>query len=256
MVNTVLKRSKVVCFLLMMLIAGYPSVSISADGWAADEILQQLSELRRDHNALRKQVEELRVELARKNAGSQPKKEVSLDNEPSIGNKNAKVVMVEFTDYQCPFCQRHTQKTFPQLKEGYIDTGKLFYVMKDYPLAFHDQAKPAAVAANCAGEQGAYWAMHEQLFASGIRLGKNTYKTIAQSLSLDSEVFEACLDDPEQAKEVDADFAEGSRVGVRGTPAFFIGKLEGDRLVNGVFVGGAQSFNKFSGIIDGFYAAE
>ncbi|HEB93496.1 MAG TPA: DsbA family protein [Gammaproteobacteria bacterium] len=250
------KRSHIICFLVVMLIAGYPSVSLSADGWAADEILQQLSELRRDHNVLRKQVEELRAELARKNVGSQPKNEVSLDNDPSIGNKNAKVVMVEFTDYQCPFCKRHTQKTFPQLKESYVDTGKLLYVMKDYPLAFHDQAKPAAIAANCAGEQGAYWAMHEQLFASGIRLGENTYKTIAQSLALDSEMFEQCLNDPEQVKEVDADFAEGSRIGVRGTPAFFIGKLEGDQLVDGVFVGGAQSFNKFSGIIDEFNTTE
>jgi len=113
-----------------------------------------------------------------------------------------------------------------------------------------------AIAANCAGEQGAYWEMHDQLFASGVRFDREAYLSMAQRLALDNAMFEQCLDDPQQAKQVDADAAYGSRIGVQGTPAFFIGKLDNGQLIDGTFISGAQSFKKFANVIDEFYGAD
>ncbi len=251
--------AKTVGLLIITVVVAYSPVSMSAESWVADEILQQLSELRRDYSDLKKQVEGLSSTVSQLQASAggiqKNKNKISLGEEPSMGDVNAQIVMVEFTDYQCSFCRRHSQKTLPQLKETYIDTGKLRYVIKDFPLGFHSQAPLAAVAANCAWEQGEYWKMHDLLFSSGVRLSRETYVSLADKMTLDLPAFELCLNDPKKAKEVDEDFAFGSSIGVQGTPAFFIGKLDNGSIVNGRLIRGAQSFKKFSIIIDTLLAA-
>ena len=122
--------------------------------------------------------------------------------------------------------------------------------MRDFPLDFHRNAKSAAIAANCAGEQNAYWQMHDKLFTTKGAKGKPLYRQMAKQLLLDESQFIACLDDPAQAKEVEADLAYGQSVGVSGTPAFFIGKLKDGNIVNAQFISGAQSYAKFSQVID------
>lgn len=167
--------------------------------------------------------------------------------QPPLGDPNAPVLIVEFSDYQCPFCLRHFQQTMPKLREQYIDTGKVRYVFKDFPLdSIHPQARKAAEAANCAGKQGQYWAMHDRLFAEQDRWAGNAdavgvFKAFAADLGLDTAAFAACLDGGETAAEIEEDVSEGLVAGVQGTPAFFI---------NGRFISGAQPFEVFQQVIE------
>jgi protein-disulfide isomerase len=163
-----------------------------------------------------------------------------------MGDPNAPITIVEFSDYQCPFCLRHFQQTMPQLKKEYIDTGKVRYVFKDFPLSFHQQAVPASLAAECAGEQGKYWEMHDKLFESRDEWNENPevdeiMKRLAQEIGLDMDQFNACYDSQKYYDEIMADMQEGIAAGVQGTPAFFI---------NGQFLSGAQPYEVFKQILD------
>lgn len=166
--------------------------------------------------------------------------EVSVDDDPARGPEDAPVVIIEFSDYQCPYCKRWRMQVYDPLFETYGD--KIRFVYRDFPLqSIHPEAVPAAVAANCAGEQGKYWEYHDLLFLGGKELGRDTYLAYAEELGLDMEAFQTCLESEEQRQEVLDDFNDGVRLGVRGTPTFFI---------NGLPVVGAQPFNVFQNIIE------
>ncbi len=166
--------------------------------------------------------------------------EVSVDDDPARGPEDAPIVMIEFSDYECPFCKRFRVEVYDQLFETYGD--KLRFVYRDFPIqSIHPEAVPAAVAANCAGEQGKYWEYHDLLFLGGRELGQETYLAYAEELDLDMEAFQACLESEEQRQEVLDDFNDGVRLGVRGTPTFFI---------NGLPVVGAQPFAVFQQVIE------
>lgn len=162
------------------------------------------------------------------------------------GALDAPVTIVEFSDYQCPFCQRFFQETKPLIDAQYVDTGKVRFVYKDFPIdSIHAQARPAAEAAECAGEQGAYWPMHDRIFEGKDEWAENpdaaaVFKGYAAELDLDTVQFETCVDEGVYAAEVQTDLEEGQRAGVTGTPAFFI---------NGRKVEGAQPFSIFQQII-------
>lgn len=98
-----------------------------------------------------------------------------MSDKPRMGSKDAKLAVIEYSDFQCPFCDRYTKNTFPRIKENYIDTEKVQYVARDFPLSFHRQAKSAAIAANCAGYQGKYWEMHGMLFKHRNDLKRDLY---------------------------------------------------------------------------------
>ncbi len=225
--------------------------------WVAEEILTQLAELKRDNHQLRAEIKQIKEQLSALESVSVKKNKrpkIALDEDFILGEHNdkAKVAIVEFSDFECSFCRRHLLQTLPQLKKNYIDTGKMQYVMRDFPLDSHRNAKSAAIAANCAGAQNAYWPMHEKLFTTKGAKGKPLYLQIAKQLLLDEDKFTTCLESPEQAQEVAADLAYGQSVGVSGTPAFFVGKLEDGHIVDAVFINGAQSYEKFSKVIDSF----
>lgn len=173
--------------------------------------------------------------------------EVDTEGAYSIGDEDAPVVMVEFTDYQCPFCSRHFLETFPQIKADYIDTGKVRYVFLDFPLtSIHPQAQLAAEAARCAGDQGAYLQMHDVLFGrqdewNGRDDAGQIFNGYARELGLNGDVFAGCLAEGKHTAAVQADLEQGIALGVDGTPAFFI---------NGNFVSGAQPFEVFRGAIE------
>lgn len=176
-----------------------------------------------------------------------PDTDFSAEDHPARGDANAPVTIVEFSDYQCPFCLQHFQQTMPQLLKEYIDTGKVKYVFMDFPLdSIHPQARKAAEAAECAGAQDKYWEMHDKLFGdqaawNGNDKAVDVFKKYAADLKLDAAGFAQCLDDGQFASEVEADEQEGLAAGVTGTPAFFI---------NGQFLSGAQPFEVFQQIID------
>jgi protein-disulfide isomerase len=156
-------------------------------------------------------------------------KEISTNPVFELGNKNAKVTMVEFTDYQCPFCARHFTDTYPSIIKDYVDTGKIRLVFRDLPLSFHPNAKPAAIAARCAGKQNKYEAMHDKLFGSQAEwsslaadAAKTKFAEYAGALGVNANTFTACLADASVAKAVDDDAALAAKVGATGTPTFFI----------------------------------
>ena len=164
-----------------------------------------------------------------------------LDDDAFKGDADAPVIIIEFSDYECPFCARFYRDTLPQIEEQYIKTGKVKFVYRDFPLSFHQQAQKAAEAAECAGEQGKYFDMHDLLFESGVSGGVAAFKGYAAEIGLDTDDFDSCLDSGEQAAEVKADMRDGTAAGIRGTPGF---------IVNGQLVSGAQPFSVFQQIIE------
>jgi protein-disulfide isomerase len=153
---------------------------------------------------------------------------ISVANDPMLGSAGAPLTIIEYTDYQCPYCGRHARAILPQIQKRYIDTGKVRYVLQDFPLSFHGYAAKAAEAAHCAGDQGKYWAMHDQLFANQGNLDKAALREYAQAIGLDAGAFNACLDSGKYTGRVDASKAQGLSYGVRGTPSFVIGHTDGD----------------------------
>ena len=174
------------------------------------------------------------------------KVQVSVDDDAVKGDSDAKVTIVEFSDYECPFCGRFYSDTLPQIRAQYVDTGKVKMVFRDFPLSFHPNAQKAAEAAECAGEQGKYWEMHDKLFDNQQALDVASLKSYAQQVGLKTADFNKCLDDGKMASEVSKDSSEGASYGVQGTPAFFI---------NGKLVSGAQPFAAFKAAIDAELAA-
>lgn len=164
-----------------------------------------------------------------------------VDDDSVKGDADAPVTIVEFSDYECPFCARFYSQTYGQIVSEYIDTGKVKLIFRDFPLSFHQQAQKAAEAAECAGEQGKYYEMHDMLFEDGVVGGIPTFKGYAQDIGLDTTEFNTCLDSGAMASEVQKDFLDGQKAGVRGTPAF---------IINGKLVSGAQPFTVFQQVID------
>jgi protein-disulfide isomerase len=167
-----------------------------------------------------------------------PKVEVPVGDSPSIGPKDAPVTVVEFTDYQCPFCGR-ARPTINQVLETY--KGKVRYVLRDFPLSFHKDAMKAHEAFHCAGEQGKYWEMNKKLWDNQKAIKVDDLKKYAQEIKLNTSKFNECLDSGKYTDKVKQSQEDGEKVGVSGTPAFF---------VNGRMISGARPFESFKEIID------
>jgi protein-disulfide isomerase len=189
----------------------------------------------------------------------QPTKGVaSIDDDPILGDKNAPITIIEFSDYECPFCKRHFDQTHQELVKKYIETGKAKLVFRDFPLSFHDpMASKEAVAANCAKEQGGdkkYYEFHDEIFkrttSNGNGLDDAKIQTIASDLKLNIGTFTTCLSNKTMMDEVKKDIADGSSAGASGTPTFLIGKSTSDGKIDGDLLIGAQPFAAFQAIID------
>jgi len=211
----------------------------------ADAILQELQEIRK-----------LLEKIEKKSLAQPPQRQrptsatVTLEKDrPVMGAADAPVTVVEFTDYQCPYCRRFTQTTFPLLKRNYIDTGKVRWVVRDLPLASHKNARKAGQSVHCASEQGKFWEMRDLLFKNSANLENEHLHSYAEQLGLDVKAFDSCLASDRHTQEIDKDSAEAKRVGITGTPTFVIGKPNGDKL-SGKLVVGAQPLNSFATVIN------
>jgi len=162
-------------------------------------------------------------------------------NPPTTGQANAKVTIIEFSDFQCPYCARFVTDTYPQIEEQYIKTGKAKLIFMQFPLSFHQYAQKSAEAAYCAFEQGKFWEYHDTMFSNQTKLDNDSLKKYAADLKLDTAKFNSCLDTSKYASQVQSDLTEGTSLGVNGTPAFF---------VNGKLISGAQPFSAFQQAID------
>jgi protein-disulfide isomerase len=175
------------------------------------------------------------------------------EDDPFLGNSKADLVLVEFSDYQCPFCRRHFKEILPELKREYLSEGKIKYVYRDFPLdSMHPHAIKAAEAAQCAGDQGKYWEMHERLFENARALGPVQLPDHAKAVGLDIAKFTECLDSGKYTEEVKQDMADARAAGVTGTPTFFLA-VTGDEpgtLKTLKRIVGAQPFDTFKSAID------
>ena len=164
------------------------------------------------------------------------------DDDPFLGNPAAPVTIVEFADFQCPFCGRFTKTTEQEIIETYVKTGKAKFVYRDFPLtSIHEEAQKSAEAGECADEQGKFWEYHDVLYQRQDQLSVKHYKAWAAELGLNTGQFDECLDSGKYAAEVQKDFRDGQSAGVRGTPGTF---------VNGRLVEGALPFGQFQPVIE------
>jgi protein-disulfide isomerase len=164
-----------------------------------------------------------------------------IDDDAVKGDSNAPVTIIEWSDFECPFCVRFYDQTLGLIETEYIETGKVKFVYRDFPLNFHANAQKSAEAAECAGEQGKYYEMHDKLFEDGVSGGVSSFKQYASDIGLDTNEFNECLDSGAMENEVKKDMADGISVGIKGTPGF---------IINGQLVSGAQPFENFKQIID------
>jgi protein-disulfide isomerase len=167
-----------------------------------------------------------------------PRQAVSAANAPAKGPTSAPIELIEFSDFQCPFCQR-ANPTVDQVLQTYGD--RIHFVYRHFPLANHPNAHPAAEASQCAAEQGKFWPYHDKLFANPSKLSDADLKAHAAEIGADTAKFNACVDSHKYRSLVDADARAGEEAGVNGTPAFFI---------NGRMISGAQPFSEFKRVID------
>jgi len=192
-------------------------------------------------DAILQELRSIRELLQKQQKATRPRKptnaRVSIGNSPSLGQTDAPVTMVEFTDYQCPYCKRFHDSTFKKLQKKYIDTGKMRYVSMDLPLNFHQQARPAAHAARCAADQDKFWQMRSTLFSNSRALGKDALMGYAGDLSLDTETFQACMEDKRHQREINRNVQVARGAGFTGTPSFVIGKNVGGQVSGTVLIG-------------------
>jgi protein-disulfide isomerase len=172
--------------------------------------------------------------------------DVPVDDDPILGAEDAPITIVEFSDYECPYCRQWHSEVYSQLIETYGE--QIRFVYRDFPLAsIHSNANSAANAANCAHEQGVFWEYHDMLFSMEQGLGNGAYLDYASQLGIDQADFQECLDSGRYRAEVQADFDFAAELGVRSTPTFFI---------NGIAVVGAQPFEIFQQVIERELAGE
>jgi len=179
---------------------------------------------------------------------------VSIDDDPIRGSPDAPITIIEFSDFQCPFCSRFQTETLPTILEEYVDTGKVKFVYRDFPIqSSHPNAMPAAAASECAHEQNKYWEYHDALFErqqtwNNLKLADSidTFKKIAKEFGMNEDQFNSCLDSGKYVEEINKDLRDGTNYGITGTPGFFVGNEK-----NGfVKLIGAQPIEAFKKIID------
>lgn len=245
--------------LLALISASMLLVSVSA--WSdstKEEILQlriQVGEIQKDLVEIKQLIKDsARAPAPAAAAAGFRSQTVSVENSPFKGKVDATVTIVEFSDYDCPFCARHYRDVMPILQTEYIDTGKVKFVMRENPIAsLHKNAMNASIAALCAGEQDKYWEMHNLLFDNQRELGVDNLKSFAGTIGLDTGSFNECLDGKKTAGQVRKDMATSAKLGMRGTPGFFIGltdQSDSNKVEASVYLKGAKSIDAFRASID------
>ena len=249
--KTCWRHMLVAAFISLIPLAGYAADatgvavgSAASDGNVNDAILQELKAIREVLEKIQKQG----LAGGKQRAAKPTTASISIKDKPAMGSASAPVTVVEFADYQCPFCLRFTRSTFPSLKRDYIDTGKVRWVALNLPLAFHKDARKAAQAAHCAGEQDKFWEMREVLFRNPKKLGQEDLPEHAVTVELDVEAFKACIASDRHLAAIDQDAKDAGAVRLTGTPSFVVGKTASDKITGQVIIG-AQPVNVFNAAI-------
>jgi len=229
--------------------------SSSGSAQTADEQMKKdIEALKEGQQAIQKDLAEIKRLLQSRPAAADaiPKDPIAIASEPFKGSGTAKVAVIEFSDYQCPFCSRYARDVLPQIRTDYVDTGKIKYVFRDMPLAFHKQAFKAAEAAHCAGAQGKFWEMHDALFQNQSALAPEQLAAHAKTVGVDDAQFQQCIDSGKFAADINKDIADAGAAGITGTPTFLVGVIQpGDGRVKVVKkLVGAKPYAEFKAAID------
>jgi len=170
----------------------------------------------------------------------------SFIDDPFVGKKGAEIIIMAFSSYDCRTCRKFFKESFPKLKSEFVESGKARFIFRDLPVSSQPQGNAAALAANCAGEQGGYWKINELLYNNPKDVGRGDFAKVFSSLkNLDQKRYLRCLENTRSAREIQADIDEALRLGAKGSPGFFIGKRETDQKYRGVFIRGAQPYELF-----------
>jgi protein-disulfide isomerase len=234
-----------------ILVAGVlPACAQSADEIAA--LKKEIAELKASQAALQRDVQDIKDIINAARQGIPPNLVISTADAPVKGDSTAKLTLVEFSDYQCPFCGQYIRTAYPQIDKEYVQTGKVRYVFKDFPLAqLHPNATKAAEAAACAADQGKFWEMHDKLFANQKALALTDLATYATAIGADAASFGDCLKSGKHAPKVQESLTLGARSGVRATPTFYLGLTNPDGSVKVVrAMSGAAPFDSFKQVIE------
>ena len=227
-----------------------------------EAIKKELAAIRAQQETMQKDITAIRNLLTRQGgtpAGSGPTVPPALNiaGRPSKGSPQATVVMVEFTDFQCPYCASYRASIFPQIENDYIKTGKIRYIVKNLPLQqIHPQAYQAAIAAMCAADQGRFWEMHDRLFAHQRQLNPEQLEKYAAEAGVDKGKFKSCVASRAPEALIREDMGEASQARVGGTPAFMIATAgtDGGTVIPGRVIIGAQPYTTFKNALDSLLA--
>lgn len=242
---------------LVMLLSGCVQNNESAAQY--EKLTKDMSVLKEQLQLITKEVVNISKKLdstGLQKVADQNKQEKIIDLESRLGktvrlgSKDAKVAIVEFMDYQCPYCIRHAKQVFPKILKKYVDTGLVQYVVRDFPLDFHTQGKNSAQAAKCAQEQNQFLSMHKLLVENSRSLNVDAYPQFAQSIGIEMDAFSTCMKDSKIRQFIDQDIAYGIKIGVSGTPRFYLGKVSGDQLVDVTPISGAASLSTFDNVLN------
>jgi protein-disulfide isomerase len=220
-----------------------------------------VGELKQIRQLLEKQQTQLALAMAPKPAPTAmpappEKAQMSVvDGWYSIGRADAPVTLVEFADFQCPFCKKFHTDAYAELKKNYIDTGKVRFVNRDLPLEFHPFALKAAEAARCAGEQQKYWELRDALYSNAAPPSDDVIGKAVEAISLDKAAFQSCLASEKYKADVQKDASEAARLQISGTPTFVLAKTAKDKL-DGVRIVGAQPYVTFRTAIENLLKTE
>ena len=202
-----------------------PQVSERRKDTDVEELRDEIRQLKLSLEQVRKELSEIRQMLRERQAAARPAapEKISIATRPARGSDAARIVVVEFSDYQCPFCAMFFRQTLPQLDQDYIKTGKIKYVFNNVPLdQIHPAAFKAAEAAECAGDQSKFWEMHDKIFSNPRTIAVADLTTHARAIGLDVPRFSQCLESGKSTNAVRAGLVQAATVGVDGTPTFVI----------------------------------
>jgi protein-disulfide isomerase len=234
---------------ILLLIFAQP---LWAQQQSTDELKNEVETLKQKVTSMQKDLQDIKLLLQARTRVA-PVQNVTLDlaNRPSRGANTAALTLIEFSDYQCPFCGQYARETIPQLDKEYIQTGKIKYVVMDLPLeSMHKMAFKAAEAAGCAEEQGKFWEMYNRLFTNQQILDQ--WKNHAEAIGLDVDRFTQCMDSGKRAVQIRTDMAEAQKAGINGTPAFFLAYTDTNSttIKTVAKLAGAQPYASFKAAID------
>ena len=240
-------------------------IALPAYAQQNDDLQKEINQLNETNKAILKELQEIHKVLEQQRVAMAPQAPppdvlppdpIDVSRDQFRGAPNAKIAIIEYSDFQCPFCGKYEKETYGQLAKDYVESGKVKYVWRDMPLDMHQYAMKAAEAANCAGAQGKFWEMHDRLFANQQALTPADLPKHAEALGLNVGQFQTCLDANRFDAEIKAEMADAAKANITGTPTFLFGIVQPNGSVKIVKkMIGARPYADFKAAIDSTIAA-